>query len=156
MKARKAERNAAIGVFSASSPVSATVPVRYERGVQYLRSKGYSVVHGQLYGKNDHYRSGSIQKRAEEFNQLLYSDEIQIVMAAIGGNNTNSILPYIFTKNKQNKPSVREITPDRRLIVSCKGNSGCTAPPTQWVKIYVSSSWVVCTTATAPASANSP
>lgn len=32
MKARKLKDDITIGVFSSSSPISATVPVRYERG----------------------------------------------------------------------------------------------------------------------------
>ncbi len=84
-----------IGVFSASSPISATVPVRYQRGKAFLESKGFEVVDGSLHGKQDHYRSGSIRERAEEFNQLLYREDIPILMSAIGGINTNSILPYI-------------------------------------------------------------
>lgn len=95
MKAKKPGSSPVIGVFSSSSPISATVPVRYERGVAYLRSKGCKVINGQLYGKQDHYRSGTIRERAEEFNALLHNDDVQILMAAIGGNNTNSILPYI-------------------------------------------------------------
>ena len=84
-----------IGVFSPSSPISATVPVRYERGKRYLESKGIRVKNGVLYGKRDFYRSGSIRERADEFNALLHDDEVQILMAAIGGNNTNAILPYV-------------------------------------------------------------
>ncbi|MBQ0091834.1 MAG: LD-carboxypeptidase [Clostridiales bacterium] len=84
-----------IGVFSPSSPIAATVPVRYERGRQYLESKGLRVKDGALYGKRDFYRSGSIRERADEFNALLHDDEVQILMAAIGGNNTNAILPYV-------------------------------------------------------------
>ena len=84
-----------IGVFSPSSPISATVPVRYERGKRYLESKGIRVKNGALYGKRDFYRSGSIRERADEFNALLHDDEVQILMAAIGGNNTNAILPYV-------------------------------------------------------------
>lgn len=95
MKANRIKEHVGIGVFSASSPISATVPIRYERGVQYLRSKGFRVINGSLNGKREAYRSGTIRERADEFNQLLYHEEIQILMAAIGGNNTNSILPYI-------------------------------------------------------------
>lgn len=36
MKAPPVRGNAAIGIFSASSPVSATAPARYVRGVRYL------------------------------------------------------------------------------------------------------------------------
>ncbi len=95
MKAKQSSFPTKIGVFSSSSPISATVPIRYERGIQYLESKGFQVVHGQLRGKQDFYRSGNIQQRAEEFNQLLYREDVPILMASIGGNNTNSILPYI-------------------------------------------------------------
>lgn len=95
MKAHKPDHEITIGVFSASSPVSATIPVRYLRGKDYLTRKGFRIVDGNLYGRQDCYRSGSIQERAAEFNELLYRDDVQILMASIGGNNTNSILPYL-------------------------------------------------------------
>ena len=95
LKAKRLRESPTIGVFSSSSPVSATCPVRYERGIAYLEAKGYHVQNGVLYGKKDGYRSGAIQERADEFNRLLYDDEVDILMASIGGNNTNSILPYI-------------------------------------------------------------
>ena len=44
MKANKTSGKITIGVFSSSSPVSATVPVRYERGIAYLKSRGYEIV----------------------------------------------------------------------------------------------------------------
>ena len=95
MKAKKPINRVKIGVFSSSSPISATVPVRYQRGKAYLESKDFAVMDGLLCGKQDHYRSGSIRQRAEEFNELLYREDIAILMASIGGFNTNSILPYI-------------------------------------------------------------
>lgn len=95
-----------IGIFSSSSPVSVTVPARYERGYEYLSSKGYEVVNGNLYGRKDFYRSGSIKERAEEFNALLHDVSIDVLMAAIGGNNTNSILPYIDYEHLRKNPKI--------------------------------------------------
>lgn len=95
MKAARPDGQFTIGVFSASAPISATVPARYERGRAYLERKGLRVIDGALYGKQDHYRSGSIAARAEEFNRLLYREDVDVLMASIGGNNSNSILPYI-------------------------------------------------------------
>lgn len=95
MKAKKYDKTKAIGIFSSSSPISATVPLRYDRGKEYLETKGFPVVNGALFRKQDAYRSGSIQERADEFNRLLYNADVQILMAAIGGNNSNSLLPYI-------------------------------------------------------------
>lgn len=106
MKARKLKNSACVGIFSSSSPISATVPIRYERGVEYLQKKGIRIVNGALCGKQDFYRSGSIQERAEEFNELLYNDEVQVLIAAIGGNNTNSILPYIDYEYLKNHPKI--------------------------------------------------
>lgn len=106
MKAKKPQGKIKIGVFSASSPISATVPVRYLRGKAYLESKGFQVVDGSLFGRQDHYRSGTIRRRAEEFNQLLYREDISILMAAIGGNNTNSILPYIDYAYLKDHPKI--------------------------------------------------
>ena len=37
------------------------VPVRYDRGIEYLKSRGYEMIHGSLQGKQDFYRSGTIQ-----------------------------------------------------------------------------------------------
>lgn len=106
MKANKVKKDSTIGVFSSSSPVSATVPVRYNRGKEYLTNKGFHLIDGVLYGKRDFYRSGSIQERANEFNQLLYNKEVKILMAAIGGNNTNSILPYIDYEYLKKHPKI--------------------------------------------------
>ena len=106
MKAKRLNDQITIGVFSSSSPISATVPIRYERGIQYLQSKGYKVISGQLYRKKDFYRSGTIPERAEEFNALIHNDEIDILMAAIGGNNTNSILPYVDYEYLKAHPKV--------------------------------------------------
>lgn len=106
MKANKTSGKITIGVFSSSSPVSATVPVRYERGIAYLKSRGYEIVNGSLYRKQDSYRSGTIQERAQEFNQLLYNEKVHILMASIGGNNTNFILPYIDYEYLKKHPKI--------------------------------------------------
>lgn len=106
MKAKRIKNDLTIGVFSSSSPISATVPIRYDRGKEYLASKGFQIVDGNLFREQDFYRSGSIKQRADEFNQLLYNDEVQVLMAAIGGNNTNSILPYIDYEYLKNHPKI--------------------------------------------------
>lgn len=106
MKPQKLTAPVKVGVFSSSSPISATVPVRYDRGKAYLESKGIEVVDGSLYRKRDYYRSGSIRQRAEEFNALLHREDISVLMAAIGGNNSNSILPYIDYDYLKQHPKV--------------------------------------------------
>lgn len=106
MKAKALKPGQGIGVFTASSPVSCTAPVRYNRGKEYLEDKGFCMIDGSLHGKRDFYRSGTIAERAQEFNDLLYNDEIHVLMASIGGNNTNSILPYIDYEYLKKHPKI--------------------------------------------------
>lgn len=91
----KLKRGDTIGIFSPSSPISATVPARYQRGVDYLKAQGFSIREGALTGQQDGYRSGSIQARAEELNSLIRDPEVRCIMSSIGGMNSNSLLPYL-------------------------------------------------------------
>lgn len=92
-----------IGIFSPSSPITYQCPNRFERAKKFLQSKGFEIVEGNLTGKNDFYRSGSIKERAKELNELIRNPEIKCIMSTIGGMNSNSIIPYIdyeaFKKN---------------------------------------------------------
>ncbi len=106
MKAKLLGKDLTIGIFSSSSPVSATVPTRYNRGKEYLSSKGIRIIDGDLFEKQDYYRSGSIKERADEFNKLLYNEQVQVLMASIGGNNTNSVLPYIDYEYLKKHPKI--------------------------------------------------
>lgn len=84
-----------IGFFSPSSPATHFAPQRFQRAKTYLHAKGFELVAGALTGSSDHYRSGSIQQRANELNSLIRDPQVRCIMATIGGNNSNSLLPYI-------------------------------------------------------------
>ncbi|MDN3953831.1 S66 family peptidase [Sporolactobacillus laevolacticus] len=92
-----------IGIYSPSSPITATSPKRFTRAKKLLEAKGFEIVEGSLTGKADHYRSGSIQERAAELNALIHDSDIKLIMSTIGGTNSNSLLPYLdydaFRKN---------------------------------------------------------
>jgi len=84
-----------IGIFSPSAPITYSRPNRFKRSKEYLQSKGFKIVEGNLTGKYEFYRSGSIKARAQELNTLIRNPEIKCIMSTIGGMNSNSILPYI-------------------------------------------------------------
>lgn len=95
-----------IAVFSPSSPATATVVSRYQRGKEYLEGKGYRILEGSLTGKRDFYRSGTIRERAEELNQLIRNPQVKCIMAAIGGMNSNSLLPYLDYESLRENPKI--------------------------------------------------
>ena len=84
-----------IGIFSSSSPLTATAPRAAEHAIRYLEQCGHTVKKGRLFGRRDFYRSGSIRERAEEFNELLYDPEVTCLMGAVGGMVSNALLPYL-------------------------------------------------------------
>ena len=91
----KLKKGDSIGIFSPSAPITAHTPIRFKRAVDYLENKGFKIIEGNLTKKSDFYRSGSIQARAEELNNLIRNPSVKCIMSTIGGMNSNSLLPYI-------------------------------------------------------------
>ena len=95
-----------IGIFSPSSPITYSCPNRFKRAKEYLLRQGFKIIEGNLTGKYDFYRSGSIKERVEELNALIRNPEIKCIMATIGGMNSNSILPYIDYDEFRRNPKI--------------------------------------------------
>ncbi|MPW36610.1 S66 peptidase family protein [Vibrio sp. B1Z05] len=95
-----------IGFFSPSSPATVFAEIRFERAKAYLASKGFELVAGSLTGKSDSYRSGSIQERANELNELIRDPSVRCIMSTIGGNNSNALLPYIDYETLRHDPKI--------------------------------------------------
>ena len=104
--APKLKKGDAIGIFSPSSPATATAPVRYERAKAFLKEKGFRLVEGSLTGKSDFYRSGTIAERVAEFNELLRNPEVKCIISTIGGMVSNSMLPYIDYEQLRKTPKI--------------------------------------------------
>jgi muramoyltetrapeptide carboxypeptidase len=100
------KKGGSIGIFSPSSPITYTCPKRFNRAKEYLKNKGFNIIEGNLTGKYDFYRSGSIRERAEELNALIRNPDIKCIMSTIGGMNSNSILPYIDYEALKRNPKI--------------------------------------------------
>lgn len=95
-----------IGIFSPSSPITYSCPKRFKRAKKYLQDKGFNIIEGNLTGKHDFYRSGTIKERAEELNELIRNPKIKCIISTIGGMNSNSILPYIDYEAFKRNPKI--------------------------------------------------
>ena len=93
-----------IGIFSSSYSLTAIAPKAAQNEVDYLEEHAKRVKKGRLFGKQDFYRSGTIQERAQEFNELLYDPEVDCLMASVGGMVSDSLLPYIDFKFLREHP----------------------------------------------------
>ncbi|WP_404838206.1 S66 peptidase family protein [Aeromonas media] len=95
-----------IGFFSPSSAATAWAPRRFERARAFLEGQGFRLKAGSLTGERDHWRSGSIAARAEELNALIRDPQVRAIMSVIGGNNSNSLLPYLDYEALKRDPKI--------------------------------------------------
>ena len=95
-----------IGIYSPSKPASVTAKARYERGKARLEKLGFTIKEGILTGNADFYRSGTSKERAEELNQLIRDAEVKMILPAIGGTNSNSMLPFLDYAALKNNPKI--------------------------------------------------
>ena len=65
-----------IGVFSPSRPITAEAPEAVKKAVRFLEKNGYYVKMGRLTGRSDWYRSGSVEERADELNELIHDQPV--------------------------------------------------------------------------------
>jgi muramoyltetrapeptide carboxypeptidase LdcA involved in peptidoglycan recycling len=84
-----------IAIFTSSTPIGALSPARAIRAIEYLTRQGHEVILGTLFYQQDFYRSGTIKQRAQELNELVQHQPIDLLLSAIGGANTSSILPFL-------------------------------------------------------------
>ncbi len=106
-KLPKLDIGSTIGIMSPSCPITYDAPYPARIAENYLKSKGFRIIKGNLYGKIDStYRSGSIKNRAEELNELIHNDEVDCIMAAAGGYVSISMLPYIDYDYLKEHPKV--------------------------------------------------
>ncbi|PPE05797.1 LD-carboxypeptidase [Williamsoniiplasma lucivorax] len=83
-----------IGIFTASTPIGSISPKRGERAINFLKAKGHEVILGELFYKNENYVAGNAKQRANEINNLVFNGA-ELLLSAIGGSNTSSILPFL-------------------------------------------------------------
>ena len=118
-----------IGVFSPSLPLINEAPGAALRAEEFIRSQGFNVKRGKLWGKADSYRTGTPEERADEFNTLLRDPEVDILMASVGGVGiTSGMLPYAdyeyFAAHPKPVVGMSDVTP---LIMALYAKTGVPA-----------------------------
>jgi len=83
-----------IGIISPASPQRD--PLRLQRGISYIESKGYKVILGK-HAQNNHagYLAGTDEQRIEDIETMFADDTIDAIMCARGGYGTTRILPNV-------------------------------------------------------------
>ncbi|KAB8138109.1 LD-carboxypeptidase [Gracilibacillus oryzae] len=97
------ETGATIGVTAPSSGVPGELHKLLHSAMKSMEKKGFNIISGETAWTQDKAKSASAKKRAEEFNEMMINDNIQLIIPPWGGELLIEILEYIDFDNIQNK-----------------------------------------------------
>ena len=97
LRPRRLGEQPTIGVFTPSIPAHIWFREKYLFGITQLERLGFRVVEGPLTAQatEQGYRSGTPQERAAEFMALIDDPRVDMLMSAIGGMNSASMIPFL-------------------------------------------------------------
>ncbi len=92
-----------IGVTASSSGVGEELHNILNQSIKRMQTKGFNVVSGDTAWTQNKAKSASAIQRAKEFNSMIQSDEIEVIIPPWGGELLIEILEYIEFDKVQNK-----------------------------------------------------
>ena len=97
------ERDATIGVTAPSSGVQVELHDMFKQSCERLESKGFKIICGDTVWTQEKAKSAAAEKRADEFNEMMREDNINIIIPPWGGELLIEILEKIDFENIKNK-----------------------------------------------------
>lgn len=92
-----------IGVTAPSSGVGEELHNILNQAIKRMQTKGFNVVSGDTAWTQNKAKSASAIQRAKEFNSMIQSDEIKVIIPPWGGELLIEILEYVEFDKVQNK-----------------------------------------------------
>src|SRR3989344_19398 len=85
-----------IGIVTPSEPVTEEKLLRYEKGIEELKARGFQIKVGEYVLSNkDNYVAANDQERAEDINRMFKDPEVKAILCTTGGYNSNGVLPHL-------------------------------------------------------------
>ncbi len=94
-KPPRVRRGDTVAIVSPSFGAVGAWPHRAERGTAYLESLGLSVRLMPNAARNEGWASASPEARVADLHEAFTDDAVAVVLAAIGGNHSNQLLPLL-------------------------------------------------------------
>lgn len=92
---RRLARGDLVGVVSPSSPVAASVPRRFERGVAELERCGFRVRVGEHARSKTGWTAGEPVDRVADLHAMFADPDVRAIVCTIGGYNANQLLELL-------------------------------------------------------------
>ena len=104
--AKRLQKGDLIGIVSPSAPVEDKFRKAFNTGVDWFKQHGFRVkIASNALGNSLGY-SASAQEKASDINEMFSDKEVKAIICSQGGQNANSILPYLDYELIKNNPKV--------------------------------------------------
>lgn len=115
-----------IGVVSPANSFLKLYPNRVSNGINYLKTLGIETVFSPHAYDNSGYTSSSVANRVDDINRFINDESIDLILASIGGHNSNNLVEHIdykgIIKNKTKICGYSDITCILLSVHSQTGN----------------------------------
>lgn len=93
--ARRMRAGALVGIISPSSPLAGMCPRRFRRGTEAVEALGWRVAIGDAALSVTEHTAGSAEDRAGDINRMVANPDVRLILATVGGYNSNQLLDLI-------------------------------------------------------------
>ncbi len=102
----KLKKGDEIRVVAPSRSLSLVTEVNIKLAKENLEKQGYKITFSKNCRESDMFMSSSIKSRVEDIHQAFKDKKVKAILTAIGGFNSNELLPYLDYKLIKNNPKI--------------------------------------------------
>ena len=95
-----------IGIVSPSAPVTDELKEQFNKGLKVLEDMGFNILLSKNVFSNSLGYSASINEKIEDLHEMFKNKDVKAIICSQGGQNSNTILPYLDYELIKNNPKI--------------------------------------------------
>ena len=95
-----------IGIVSPSAPITDELKEQFNNGLKVLKDMGFNIILSKNVFSNSLGYSASINEKIEDLHEMFKNENVKAIICSQGGQNSNTILPYLDYELIKNNPKI--------------------------------------------------
>ena len=95
-----------IGIVSPSAPITDELKEQFNNGLKVLEDMGFNILLSKNVFSNSLGYSASINEKIEDLHEMFKNENVKAIICSQGGQNSNTILPYLDYELIKNNPKI--------------------------------------------------
>lgn len=95
-----------IGIVSPSAPITDELKEQFNNGLKVLENMGFNILLSKNVFSNSLGYSASINEKIEDLHEMFKNKDVKAIICSQGGQNSNTILPYLDYELIKNNPKI--------------------------------------------------